>query len=109
MSKNYSRREVIGTLGAAALATSVVALPTVDAEGVSLPQVRRVTSYRLGWNVGQQRRGAIILNLENPAPPAIIRVASPQELSAILAILKEEPVYYNSSTGWLRTGAEEIG
>lgn len=108
MSKdNYSRRDVIGSLGAAALATSVVGVPTADAEVVSPFPTRRVIRYKFGWN-NRIRVGRIILQLDSPPEPVILETDSPQEFLAILTVLKDEPVYHNLN-GWLRTGAEEIG
>ena len=104
--KNYTRRQLIGTMAAAA-ATTATAEATVTAFGHSAsPQVQaaRVVRYSFGWNTGR-RSGILYLYLESSGTPATINVASPDEFVGYLSILKENAVFYDSN-GWLYTGTQ---
>ena len=104
--KNYSRRQVIGTV-AAAVATTAAAKATATANGATAsPQVQaaRVSRYSFGWNTAK-RTGILYLYLENGSQPATINVASPDEFVSYLTILKESMVFYDPN-GWLYTGTQ---
>jgi hypothetical protein len=104
--KSYSRRQVLGTM-AAAVATTAVAEATATAYGPgATPQVQaaRVVRYSFGWNTSR-RTGILYLYLENGSTPATINVASPDEFTGYLTILKEPHVVYDSN-GWLYTGTQ---
>jgi DMSO/TMAO reductase YedYZ molybdopterin-dependent catalytic subunit len=107
--KDYTRREVIGTLGAALATSAVVTLPTEAKGKESSQQVRRwlVVRYRVAWH-HPRNTGLVTLYLQSTSTPVNLNVASLEHFSGYLAILKETPVYYDSR-GWLFTGAEEIG
>jgi hypothetical protein len=110
--KNYTRRHIIGTMAAAAVATTAVAEATMPAEATvgafgesASPQVQvaRVLRYSFGWN--SARRGILYLYLENGREPATINIQTPEELTAYLTILKEPAVFYDSQ-GWVYTGTQ---
>jgi hypothetical protein len=104
---NYSRRQVIGTIAAAAVATTAAAEATAPAFGhEAFPQVQaaRVVRYAFGWNT-KGRTGILYLYLENSGTPATINVASPDEFVGYLAILKESLVFFDSN-GWLYSGTQ---
>jgi len=104
--KNYTRRQVIGTMAAAIATTAVADTPAKGSSNEASPQVQtaRVTRYSFGWNAGR-RTGAVYLNLENRRDPVTINVASPEEFSGYVTILKEPQVFYDSN-GWLFTGVQ---
>jgi len=104
--RDYTRREVINSLGAAALGASAVSMP-IEVSGQSSSSIRLVTRYRLGWN-HLRGNGVILLYLQATRTPIRIEVTSLEQFAGYLAILKETPVYYDAR-GWVSTGAEEIG
>ena len=108
--QHFSRRQVIGALGAAAVASSTsVSFPSDSkTEVFAQGPVRRwrIMRYGFGWNVAR-RTGIIGLYLENVAKPVTINVATPDEFRSYLAVLKESPIFYDSN-GWIFTGAELV-
>lgn len=106
--EKYTRREVIGTMGAAIGSSALVGLPmTVNAETLQQsPNAWRILKYAFGWNAAQ-RKGRVRLHLERRRDVVTIDVASPSEFSGYVTILKEEPVFYNSA-GWIYTGEETV-
>lgn len=107
-SRSYTRREVLGTMTAAAAITTAINLPA-KATSNSTPQTRwRVERYSFGWNA-TQRRGIVRVWLANyNRNPFSINVATPQEFAGYVTILKEDTVFIDSS-GWLYSGAETVG
>lgn len=104
----YTRREVISNMAVAVavVASGAITLPT-EVSAQSSQQGWRVLKYSFGWN-HHQNLGRILLYLENyNQNPVRIDVASAEEFAALVAILKEDHVYWNSSE-WLHTGNEPI-
>lgn len=106
--KNYTRREVIGTMGAVITSAAIVNLADeVFAEEPAQNREYRVQRYSFGWNYSQ-KKGRVNVWLENyNKSPVKIDVASPLEFAGYTTILKEEPVFLNTN-GWLHTGMESV-
>lgn len=106
--KNYTRREVISTVGAV-VASAVIVNSAGEAFAEEPAQNReyRVQRYSFGWNY-TQKKGRVNVWLEKyNRNPVKINVASPLEFAGYTTILKEEPVFLNTN-GWLHTGVESI-
>ena len=105
--RTYARRQVIGAMAAAAVATTATfEASAAEAGPTESPQVQaaRVTRFSFGWNT-KSKNGILYLYLENGSTPATVNVASPDEFAGYLTILKEPAVFFDSN-GWLYTGTQ---
>ena len=105
--KNFTRRQVIGTMAVAAVgATATFEASAADSAPNESQQVQsaQIVRYSFGWNTAR-KVGILYLYLQNGSQPATINVASPEEFVGYLAILKEPQVFFDSN-GWIYTGTQ---
>jgi hypothetical protein len=69
--------------------------------------MQEIESYQLAWH--PQRGGAFRFKLAGVQNWSPWTKLSSADLAAVAAVLNEKPVYFNSQTGVIHTGAEPTG
>jgi hypothetical protein len=68
---------------------------------------KKILRYGLGWNPNT-KQGAITLDVGD-AQPMRVPVSSAEEFAALAAVLNEEPVFLDTTNGFIVTGWEPPG